>query len=95
MFISLGAQLAQLEQDIPSTKLRGIEIAMRFPESQGMDAQRRTYCKWLYKALHEAGHPDNDVLEVLGLKAIKDICSCTAHPTVIYRKYCRAKTKAA
>lgn len=92
--ISLGAQLAQLERDIPSTKLRGIELAIRFPESRCFDAQQRTHCKWLYKALYENGHPDNDILERLGLREIKDICADTAHPTVIYRKYRKAKAKA-
>ena len=94
-FISFGAQLAQLERDIPSTKVRGNEIAKRFPQSQSMDPAKRSHCKWLYRALHEAGHPAGDIHQVLGLRSIMDICKRTDHPTVINKMYLRAKAKAA
>lgn len=93
--IALGEQLSDMEAKFPSLKVRGKEIANRFPESQRMDSACRTRSKWLYEALHKAGHAANDILPVLGLQTIYDICERTWNPTVIYRRYNQAKAQAA
>lgn len=89
--IAFGEQLSEVGTKFPSLKLRGKEIAERFPESQRMDAACRTHSKWLYEALHKAGHAANDILPVLGLQTIYDVCERTWNPTVIYRRYVKAK----
>jgi len=91
--ISFGKKLSQIAQEVPSLKLRGKVIAERFPESQNMDPAHRSHCKWLYEALNKPGHAANDILQVLGLKTIFEICGRTWHPTVISKRYAKAKAQ--
>ncbi|MBM3604425.1 MAG: hypothetical protein FJX25_06640 [Alphaproteobacteria bacterium] len=93
-YLLFGKQGSLLKKIIPSTKLRGIEIANRFPESQKLDEALRSNCVWLYEAQNIPGHPANDILQVLGLHCIEDICTKTGNPTVIRRMYNRAKANA-
>lgn len=92
--IAFGEQLSELATQFSSLKLLGKEIAERFPESQRMDSACRTRCKWLYEALHKPGHAANDILSVLGLQTIYDLCERTWNPTVIFRMYAKAKAQA-
>lgn len=89
--ILFGEQLSQLEQEIPSTKLRGQAIAERFPASRDMDTALRSNCKWLYEALNKPKHPAGDILQVFGLQCIEGICARSGNPTVIRRLYGEAK----
>lgn len=89
-----GEQSSLLKQIIPSTKLRGTELAKRFPESQNIDPALRSNSLWLYEALNTPGHPANDILAVLSLRRIEDICVQTGNPTVIRRMYSKAKVNA-
>ena len=89
-----GEQSSLLKRTIPSTKLRGTELAKRFPESQNIDPALRSNSLWLYEALNAKGLPENDILEVLGLQRIEDICVQTGNPTVIKRMYRKAKANA-
>lgn len=89
-----GKHSSEIKRVTPSSKLHGIELARRFPESKKMDSALRCWCTWLYDALNMQGHPESDILKVLGLREIKEICSKTGNSTVIRRLYMEAKAKA-
>lgn len=87
--LNFGREISQLRKDIPSTKQRGQEIAIRFPASKKMDVALRSDCRWLFEALHIKNGNDSDILDVLSIASIYEVGS--DNPTVIRRKYRQAK----
>lgn len=89
-----GKHSSEIKRVTPSKKVYGIEVARRFPESKKMDQALRCNCTWLYDALSMQGHAASDILEVLGVREIMEICWKTGNPTVIKRLYKKAKAEA-
>ncbi|TGN55492.1 hypothetical protein E4L95_15010 [Paracoccus liaowanqingii] len=93
-YLAFGEKSSELKRTLISTKLYGIELARRFPASQEMDPALRCNCTWLYEALNTPGHSEGDILKVLGITGIEDICRKSGNPTRIKSLYRQAKAKA-
>jgi len=90
-YVQVGRFLHTERQKFRSTKLFGQHLALVAPAIYEIDAYLRSDSKWLFMALE--GIVDGDILEVLGVKDIRDFFS--SHPSVIrraYRKACKAGT---
>ncbi|MGC9448381.1 hypothetical protein [Cereibacter johrii] len=88
--LAIGRYMHELEQQIPSTKERGIYIKQHMAELAALSPSFRSDCKWLFKL--STGERLQDFLAVMGVEDLSDLK--TTHPTVLRRRHREAMRQA-
>ncbi|MCE6957596.1 hypothetical protein LAZ40_00720 [Cereibacter sphaeroides] len=88
--LAIGRYMHELEQQIPSTKERGIYIKQHMPELAALSSSFRSDCKWLFRI--STGKQLQDFLAVTGVEKLTDLK--TTHPTVLRRRHRQAMRQA-
>ncbi|RHZ91910.1 hypothetical protein D1122_20570 [Cereibacter sphaeroides] len=88
--LAIGRYMSELEQQIPSTKERGIHIKLHMPELAALSSSFRSDCKWLFQL--STGKSLQDFLAIMGVAALRDLK--ITHPSVLRRRNRKAMQQA-